>query len=123
MQQPDGEQETIEKMKAIGAATTMFVHYYRQPPTATSIDELLPYLSRFIATPSRTDTWGTPFRYVTDGSDFAIISAGSDRRFSTTGIPSAEPSPPTTAAGADIVYAHGKFVQFPAGRTVVTTGD
>jgi hypothetical protein len=125
IQQPDDEQETISDMNIIALGTAAFTRYYGQPPNASSIDQLAAYLSpRFVSSFARADKWGTPFRYVSDGREFAIISAGSDRVFSTTGIPPSPATPQvTTAAGADIVYAHGRFVQYPAGRQVEKEGD
>lgn len=113
------QKRTIADMRTMSAAIESYAVDYNRYPRASSLEELAKTLEpRYVAGLPRQDAWARDFRYQAWPPDsprsFAIASAGRDGSWEHEDLRQyAEGA--TTSFNSDIVFANGKFVQYPEG--------
>lgn len=115
------QKRSMADMRNIATAVEAYATDRNEYPRAGSVAELGPALvPKYLATVPELDGWGTPLRYECwerDGqcAGYAIGSAGKDKVFEQPSLRDYAEDTKTSAFDADLVYANGKFVQYPEG--------
>jgi general secretion pathway protein G len=111
------QKRTMADMRSIATAVEAYAVDTNQFPRATSLEELRPIIEpKYIRTMPTVDCWGHAFRYDSSRGEpgYFLGSAGKDGRFDHNSLSEYSDSA-TQNFDCDIVFANGKFVQYPEG--------
>lgn len=117
------QKRTIADLRTVATALESYATDNNRYPTVQSYDELAPLLTpKYIAALPRQDGWGHPFQYGCGDAhesvctQYIVASTGKDGVLERE-LPAAVASPrgPTTNYDCDIIYASGRFVEYPEG--------
>jgi type II secretory pathway pseudopilin PulG len=110
------QKRTMADMRSLGTALEAYASDKDAYPEVSSVNDLAPLLTpTYMAKVPAIDGWETPLRYEGGGASYAIGSAGGDKTFERGSLGEYTPETATTDFDNDIVYANGKFVQYPQG--------
>lgn len=114
------QKRTMADIRSLAIAVEAYSVDNRAYPQASSAAELSASLSpKYIKTVPALDGWGTPLRYecwpAGQCEHYAIGSGGKDKTFEHAGLQDYVPDTRTQTFDSDVVYADGKFVQYPEG--------
>ena len=114
------QKRTMADIRSLAIAVEAYSTDKRVYPQASSVAGLTSSLSpEYIKTVPVLDGWGTPLRYecwpAGQCEHYAIGSAGKDKTFEHTALQEYVPDTATHTYDSDVVYADGKFVQYPEG--------
>jgi type II secretory pathway pseudopilin PulG len=118
------QKRTMADLRTISTALESYATEKNAYPKVQSFDDLGPLLvPTYIKLIPARDGWGGPFRYACSKEEdgrcvgYILASGGKDRTFEHADLGAYVSSPPgpTTNFDCDIVYADGKFVEYPEG--------
>ena len=110
------QKRTMADMRSLATALEAYASDKDAYPQVSSVSELEPILApTYIAKVPAIDGWETPFRYEGSAQSYALGSAGADKNFEHGSLAEYTPDTATEQFDNDIVFANGKFVQYPLG--------
>lgn len=118
------QKRTMADLRSISTAIEARSTDKNEYPDVQNFSDLRPLLEpEYIRTVPLVDGWGHPFRYACtsyqDGhcNGYAVASSGKDGVFENDDLKAAAQSAPTPTKNfdCDIIYANGKFVEYPEG--------
>ena len=114
------QKRSMADVRSLATALESYAVDEDRYPEAASVGDLSAALApKYIKQVPALDGWGTALRYecwpAGGCANYAIGSAGADKVFEQESLQEYAPDTQTSAFDADIVFANGKFVQYPEG--------